>query len=76
MIHPESARLSEDELRQRMRKVILPNPLIHVGPAYPIQTFEHWDNPYPGYYHGAVVVVDSWLGEEVWVEERAQTMSS
>lgn len=73
----EPAQLSEAELRERMFRVQHPNPVVHIGPAYPIQTFADFNDPYPNYYLGARVVVDAGLGESVAVEETpAQNLSS
>jgi hypothetical protein len=70
----EPARLTEAELLVRMRACQWPGPVVHVGPAYPIASFAAFDNPYPGYYYGARVVVDAGLMDQVAVEETPLTV--
>lgn len=55
-----------------MRVCRWPGPVVHVGPAYPIASFTDYDNPYPGYFYGARVVVEDGLMDQVLVEEIPQ----
>lgn len=57
------------DLDVRLSRVTAPAPIIHVGPAFPIGVFAGYNDPFPGYYRGARVVVDEELMDGCFVEE-------
>lgn len=61
--------MTKAELDERLRLVRLPGPVIHVGTAHPISTYEGFNDPYPGWYRGARVQVHEELIDQCYVEE-------
>lgn len=64
--------MTKEQLDERLRQVSHPGPVIVVGPAHPIRSFEGWGDPYEDHYRGARVIVHPGLGEDCIVEEVAQ----
>lgn len=63
---------TKEELDARLVRVVAPAPLIVVGPAFPISTFAGYDDPQPGYYLGARVVVAGELQDACRVQEATE----
>lgn len=66
---PEPDLVTKQDLDGRLSRVTSPGPVIHIGPAFPIDTFLGYNDPFPGWYRGARVVVDEELMDQCFVEE-------
>lgn len=64
--------MTKTQLDERLYKLTTVAPVIVVGPAHPIATFEGYNDPWPGWYRGVRVMIDEGLGEDCIVDETAQ----
>lgn len=61
--------MTKEQLDVRLHAVVIPAPLIQVGPYHPLPSFEGYNDPYPGWYRGVRVQVLDGLGSDLRVLE-------